>query len=793
MRAVSVRLAMAEVRANPRRIVAVVLAIMISVGYLVASATILASESATMDRSVIARTAETDVVVTLADEDPALVQRVRGVDGVASADLSYLSRGRVTGSSEWVQQQSLPDNPVLRWTELAQGAWPAGPDEIVLGTVTAKQLNLTVGDEITINDANSSATLRVTGLMHEGDSLLSGLAQSSFVATDFYTGKTSIRTSSQTEILVIGTGAAGPERLAERIRQVAGSARVETSSQFAQRKMSEQANGVFLFQVLLLVFGAIAVLVGGIMIVNTFLILVTQRRRQIGLLRALGTSNAQIRRGLYVEAATIGLIGSTLGLVLGVGVSAVVAYRLDQVLTLPIVQLVVVALVGVVLAVLSVVVPARRAIRISPLEALRPVSDNQTEQRAARSRAVLSAVLMLTGLAGIWLGTGDTPFALLFSVGGLLVFAVGLLVATGIYLPAMLRASVRLMSCLGPTARLAANNTIRNPGRSAATGAALIVAVGIIVTLQVGAASMKATANANLSHRFPTDVTVSLFDGTLPPGTAKTIAALPGITSTQELRSTRVLANGTSLRVLAVPGVSDTQVLADPYLRLTTAALVGKTGSTTLPAVSDYLAPADTLVVSPATMSIVDSTAQVGTVWASTAENVDITALRSQLRSVVAPITGAEVAGGLTAKASYTEFLDRLLMVTTMLLAVAVLIALAGVGNTLGLSVLERTRESALLRALGMQRRSLRSMLAVEAVLLSVTATAIGTVAGFFFGWIGTRALSKELNFTQVSFAISLPQTATVAVVAVAAGLIASVLPARRAARQTPIAALTTE
>ncbi|ONI84465.1 hypothetical protein ALI144C_15040 [Actinosynnema sp. ALI-1.44] len=793
MRAVVLRMALAEVRANPRRIVAVVLAITISVGYLAASATVLASESATLDRSVIARTAKTDVVVTVTADDPGLVQRVRGIDGVASANLSYLSHGRVTGSSEWVQQQSVPDNPALRWTGVAQGVWPQGPDEIALGTVTAKQLTMTVGDEITINDANSSATLRVVGLTDEGDSLLSGLAQSSFVAPAFYTGAASIRTSLQTEILVIGTGAATPERLAERIEQVAGGNAVETSSEFAQRKMSEQTNGVFLFQLLLLVFGAIALLVGGIMIVNTFLILVTQRRRQIGLLRALGASNTQIRRGLFVEATAIGLIGSSLGLVLGVGVSAIVANRLGQVLTVPTGQIAAVALVGVVLAVLSVVVPARRAIRISPLEALRPVADRQAERRASRSRAVLSTVLMVVGLAGVWLGTGESPFALLFSVGGLLVFATGLLTATGIYLPALLRVATGLLARFGPTARLAANNTTRNPGRAAATGAALIVAVGIVVTLQVGAASMKATANANLSHRFPVDVTVSLFDGELPPGAARDIAAVQGITSTQELRSTRVQANGTNLRVLGVPGVSDNQILADPYLKLTTATLLGKTGSVTLPATSDYLAPADTVVVSPKTLATVDSTAAVGTVWATTAPDVDITALRSQLRAVVAPITGAEVGGGLSAKASYAEFLDRLLMLTTMLLAVAVLIALTGVGNTLGLSVLERTRESALLRALGMQRTGLRKMLAIEAILLSTVGTAVGIAAGTFFGWIGTQAVSKELNFTTVTFSMSSPQTAVVAIVAIVAGVISSVLPGRRAARSAPVTALATE
>ncbi|MCE7006321.1 FtsX-like permease family protein [Kibdelosporangium philippinense] len=793
MRFLALRNAVAEVRMNPRRVVAVVVAIMISVGYLVASATVLASESATMDRSIIARTVNTDVVVTLSDNNPALARQIQGLAGVASADLSYLSHGRVTGSSEWVQQQSVPDNPALRWTDLAEGAWPVGPAEIALGTVTAKQLNMRIGDEITINDANSSATLRVSGLTHEGDSLLSGLAQSSFVAPAFYTGTASIRTSLQTEILVIGTGAASPDQLAERIRTVAGTDRVETASDFARRKMTEQTNGVYVFQLLLLVFGAIALLVGGIMIVNTFLILVTQRRRQIGLVRALGASNGQIRRGLLLEAGLIGLAGSVLGVLLGVGVSGVVAYRLGALLTIPFGQVAVVALVGMLLAVLSVVVPARRAIRISPLEALRPVADRQTERRALRLRAAISAVLMLIGLAGVWFGSGETPFALLLSIGGLFVFAVGLLTATGVYLPLMLRACTGVLSRFGPTARLAGNNTIRNPGRAAATGAALIVAVGIVVTLQVGAASMKATANSNLDTRFPVDVTVSLFDGALPPDAARDIAAVPGITNVRELRSTRVQANGNDLRVLGVPGVPDNEVLADPYLEMTSAVLVGKTGSATLPTVGNFLAPADTLVVSPTTLSTLDRDAVVGTVWADAVPGADITALRSQLREVVAPITGAEVAGGLSAKASYTEFLDRLLMVTTMLLAVAVLIALTGVGNTLGLSVLERTRESALLRALGMQRGGLRSMLAIEAVLLSLAGTIVGILAGTFFGWVGTQAISRELNFSTVSFAISLPQTVIVAAVAVIAGMIASVLPGRKAARATPVTALSAD
>jgi putative ABC transport system permease protein len=819
-----VRGALAEVRGNPRRIIAVVVAIMISVGYLAASVTIVASESATMERDVIARVSNVDVVVTLADPETspqaAVVKEIRELGGVTSAELVYLSHGRVSGSSEWVQQQSVPSDPRLQWTGLAEGDWPDEPNEIALGATTAEQLNTRIGDKITISDPGSSATLTVTGLTHEGKSLFSGISQSSFVAPSFYSGRESIRKSLQTEILVIGDGTLEPDQLAEKVKTVAAGSsaddRVETSSAFTQRKMSEQANGVLIFQILLLVFGAIALLVGSIMIANTFLILVTQRRRQTGLLRAVGADSAQIRRSLFVEALTIGSIGSALGVLLGVGVAALVAAGIGEELTVPVVQVSVVAAIGVVIAVLSVVVPARRATRVSPLEALRPVNDRQTERRASMFRVVVSLALLIIGLAVIGLGFTDSPYALLLSVAGSFVLAVGLLSATGIYLPFMVRAGGALLAKLGPIARLAANNTIRNPGRAAGTAAALILAVGLVVTLQVGAASMKATSDGNVDARFPVDVTVSAFNGALPDRTADGIAEVPGITDTAKLAATRgslklgskkmnlwILAPGAdAARVVptAYAAVSDDKILADPYLLVdsgtaegSTVTLTGKTGTITLPIAANYLAPADTLVVSPALLKKLDPEAAVGVVWAKASPSADITELRSRLRDVVAPVTGAEVGGGLSAKVSYHEVLDRLLLVATMLLAIAVLIAVIGVGNTLGLSVLERTRESALLRALGLQGRDLRWMLAAEAVLLSVSSTLVGIAAGVFFGCLGTHAISGELKFATVSLSVSVPQTLTVAVVAIVAGMVASVIPGRRAARAIPVEALAEE
>jgi putative ABC transport system permease protein len=812
------RNALAELRHNPRRVVAVIVAIMISVGYLTASVTVLAGETKTFERNIIARVSETDVVVTARTGDRAaqarLAARIEQVAGVASADLSLLSRGWVSGSSDWVQVQSLPDNPKLRWTDLTEGRWPGGPGDIVLGDVTARQLNLKTGDRITITDRNTSATLTVTGLTHQGDSLLSGLTLNSFVAPSFYTAADSIRVSGQTEILVIGDGTLSQGRLAERVEAVAGGRdRVETSAGMVQRLISQRTQGVYVFQLLLLVFGAVALLVGGIMIVNTFLILVAQRRRQIGLLRAVGGRRDHIRRGLLAEAGAIGVIGSLLGVGLGVTLSAVVAVVLDQALSVPAWQVVAVAVVGVAIAVLSVLVPARRAAMIAPLEALRTVAGDAIGRRAPLVRRAGPPALVVLGLAGIGLGFTDTLFALAYSIGGSFVCAVGLLASVGSYLPPLLRGLGSPLRRTGPTARLATANTLRNPGRAAATGAALMLAVGLVVALQVGAESMKATADHNLDARFPVDVTVSMLTGPLPAGTVGDVAAIAGITDAKGVRTTRVTikVRGGSKRVLAQgpgadamttlwaprPPIAADVVLADPYLledagirngrRLT---VTGRSGSVTLPVRGDPLAPTDGLVVAPRVLAALDAGAPLGAVWAKARPGTDITALRSHLRTVAEPITGAEVGGGLTAKLIYHTAMDRLLAMSTMLLAVAVLIALVGVGNTLGLSVLERTRESALLRALGLQRRQLRWMLAIEAMLLSLAGAVVGIAAGAFFGWIGAYAVSGELNLENIQFAMSVPQTLGVTAVAVVAGVLASVLPGRRAARATPVAAL---
>jgi putative ABC transport system permease protein len=344
-----------------------------------------------------------------------------------------------------------------------------------------------------------------------------------------------------------------------------------------------------------------------------------------------------------------------------------------------------------------------------------------------------------------------------------------------------------------------------------------MLATGLIVTLQVGAASVKASTNVTLDQHYPVDVTVSTYRSSLPSGTADRIARIDGITATASLQRATVTirpAGSTrkddSIQIPLLAGdrvnsvintgagtVPADRVLLDPPMAKalgieTTGKVTVRHGGRTwtMTAQPSRIAADSVAVVSPATLHRIAPDAAVGAVWAKAAPGADVTQVKAGLNQITDDNSELVVSGSLTNKATYAQLLDTLLLVATVLLGVAVVIALIGVGNTLGLSVIERTRESALLRALGLQRGQLRLMLAIEAMLLAVAGAVVGIGAGAFFGWIGTVALGQELDYDTVVFSMSVPQTLTVAAVALVAGVLASILPGRRAARSAPVDAL---
>lgn len=816
-RAVMINIAVSQLRRHPGRIVAVLLAVMISVGYLTATLSFVATETAGIAAGVTARTADADAVISSPGEESAsltavdqIAERVGGAAGVDTAEVSRLVSTTV-GEQTPMQLQSLPADQRLRWAELDQGSWPSSKQQIAIGRSTAEQAGISVGDELAVR-LGSERTMTVSGITDETKSLFSGQIQSGFVAPSVLTD----RNASQSEVLVLGDGSIGSEELAQQLGAEIGSgAQVQTSQAYSQEQVRGLTQGADIFGLLLLIFGAIALLVGAILIVNTFLILLAQRRQQVGLLRAVGATGSQVRRSMLVEAALTGVIGSVLGVGLGIGGSAIgagISGSLQYGLVVPPTVLIAAA-VGVVVTVLAALAPSARATRISPLEALRPVADAQHARRASILVGLLAAGLIILGGSAALYGVQTDTQALLLSIAGSMLIATGVLAGAKLYVPALLRLLGLVVRPFGTIPRLAVDNAGRNPGRAAATAAALMLAVGLIVTLQVGAASVRQSTSVALDAHYPVDVQVSAFDGPLPASLPDQVRNVDGVAETAEMQRTeaRIEVGGKTMVTPVLSGadagsavnegaaaLEQGQLLMDPYLAESYGLQAGESvtvrnGSNQLQVTVQphRIASGGIALLGPDQFDQLAPQASIGALWAKADPAADVTAVNAALTSLVEnqPV---QLAGTLTMKAMYTTLLDALLMIATALLGVAAVIALIGIGNTLGLSVIERSRESALLRALGLTRGQLRQMIMIEAVLLSVAGAAVGIAAGAFFGWLGTHALglSTALEFPRVVFAMSVPQTAAVVAVAILAGVLASVLPGRRAARAAPVAAL---
>lgn len=819
-------LAWQELRHHPSRLGGVLLAIVISVGFISAALVFVSTESSAIGKSATAPTSGADVLVGLPiePEQAARAQQViADIDGVQLVEpifRTFASTEAANGTGS-IDVNSLSADPRLRWSELESGRWPDRTGEIALSTQAAEHLGLQLGDQLeVIGYAEKPVPLPVivVGLSTTERSLFGNVQDSGFMTVADLQAHPGI--GGTPEFLVIAESGVTPTDLARRIDgALAGSPfaqdrQVQTSAEAAAAMVAALAGGVDVFRNLLLVFGAIALLVGTIMIANTFTILVAQRRRQIALLRAVGASTGQVRQTFLIEALVVGAVGSLVGVGFGIGIATIASAwsgSLTWGLAVPVVQLVATVAVGLVITLLAALVPSAQAMRVKPLEALRPMSGTDAK-RAAVARGVVSLVLVAigVGLAVLSLAGAAGPQGLVLAVGGAMALSLGILLAAPFFVPPLLALVGTVVGAFGPTSRLAATNSVRNPGRAAATCTALMLAVGLIVTLQVGAASMTASMTKVLDEQYPVDVMVTDYSGRgIPESVQRDVAAVTGVAVAEPIATTDVGERGGPGLTLA--GLTqDTQVvtggldqLDDQHVLVSgwaaqayglkdgsSITLNGAQSDATLIVAISRAATDSTGLVTPATLARLDPKAQTSSLWLSVEDRGASASVLADLERIVGTDQNLNLSGSVTEGAVIEQIVGVLLLIATGLLAVAVLIALIGVGNTLGLSVLERTRESALLRALGLQRGQLRAMLAVEAVMLAVVAAVVGVVAGIGFGYLGTAAAIGLISDAGAVFRISVPQTLAVVGIAVLAGLLASVLPARRAVRSTPVEAL---
>uniref|UniRef100_UPI0013587991 FtsX-like permease family protein n=1 Tax=Cellulomonas citrea TaxID=1909423 RepID=UPI0013587991 len=432
----------------------------------------------------------------------------------------------------------------------------------------------------------------------------------------------------------------------------------------------------------------------------------------------------------------------------------------------------------------------------------------------AGSGVVIAPLDLLDRLApsspvvAVWAGLA---LALLgFGVLGGAVSFVGILVGAVLWIPRVVAAVGRLMQGFGPAARLAAANTLRNPRRTAATSTALLIGVTLVVTMSTGAATARSSIDELLDSHFPVDLVAAGTQGagsdaTLPARTLTTVQDVPGIGAAVPVRAATAELDGRPVTVYGLPVDQAATVLRDTSLvralsegkvlvpkdEPTQVTLTSSEHSGSVTANAQAGGAGSGVVIAP--LDLLDRLAPsspVVAVWARLAPDVTAATVLQDVQDALAD-SSVSVASAAAEREYYEQIIDTLLGIVVGLLAVAVVIALIGVTNTLSLSVLERRRESATLRALGMTRRQLRTTLAAEGMVIAGVSAVLGAALGLLYGWAGSAVVFGVA--AKVQLAVPWGDLATVLVVALLAGLTASVVPARTAARTPPVAALAVE
>jgi putative ABC transport system permease protein len=704
----------------------------------------------------------------------------------------------------------------------------------VIDAGSAKEAGFKVGDQVTVLTQGPPKQYQLTGIAKFGDADSAGGSTAALFDTP--TAQQIAGAADQFDsISVVADRGVSQETLRDRIAAKLDnkSYQVLTGAQITKENQTDIKNALQFFNVALLVFALIALFVGTFIIFNTFSIVVAQRLREMALLRAIGASGRQVLASVLTEAVLVGLSASVVGLGVGIvlssGLKAVLdAFGFDIPAggTVVSAQTVVVALlVGTGVTIISAIVPARKASRIAPIAAMRDVA---TEGRPHSGRRVLigfaiTLVGVLSLFAGLFAGQGIQFVGL----GALIVF-IGVFVLG----PAVAR---RLSDWIGwPAARLrgitgelARDNAMRNPKRTSATAAALMIGVALVGFITIFAASAKESIGAQVDEGFKADYVISTgagfgaaFGG-FSPQLATDVSKLPQVGASSPLRINQAEFGSNSSQFFAgIDPRSANEVfnlevqegrigdLAQPNsLGISRAAADDKhwrigsrvptqfpNGTTNLTVKTIYRngnkeGLAD-YALSISTMSQHYTNQLDQYVFVKLASGVSPAEGRKAIDGVLKAYPNAELQDRTEFKDAQAAQINQLLGLIYVMLLLAVVIALIGIANTLALSIYERTRELGLLRAVGMSRRQLRSSIRWESVIIALLGTLVGLVIGFFFGWAVIEAL-KDQGFTR--FAPPAGQLTLVVIVGGLAGVLAAVFPARRAAKLDVLQAVTHE
>lgn len=882
------KLALSQLRDQPRRYISVLLAIIVGVTFLASALMVGSSSNASLRNSLGSAYSTSDLVVATQDgaEDPWEARQqmaaaagtasepgsLAEVDGVQEAYAPVVTfvglqrpdslegRGTASDTADFAAVTNLPQDPALVPEQVIEGELPAADSatEIALDHATAQKHGLAVGDAAFLlagspDDTESGIRVTVTALLETSqDPMLAGGVQMR-AADPLIRQIETVSRGGGDDTAAPGEGGPGSEdttylpaaeyvlisledgqspamvmpRLQSALDAEGIPATVRTPDEQVQSQVAQMA-GSNIFVWVLSAFAAIALLVTALVISNTFSVLVAQRSRDLALQRALGASRNQIRGSVLVEAAVIGVIGSLIGFALAAGIvsgliaigSALAGFSFLTFGIDPSTVLISVG-VGVLLTVLASLAPAALATRVSPLEAMRPREDAALGNRAGVVRLVVGGLALVAGATAlIW---GAFTENLLVAVGGGAVSFLGVLMLAVLFVPAAVKVAGVAARPAGVPGVMARLNAVRNPGRTASTAAALLIGTTLVAMMLTGGRTAQHQMDTMMASEYPVDLQVALVDEQYQPMSLaaaerarERVAAVPDVADAALLSPAGTTENGTTvlaadsaqlravvagldgdgMQRLGQPGT----ILVPAIVETDTLTVNGPTGSVELETVrstSESIAPVMTVEDAAQIGSGTQTTAAEGEshqVWVKAADGLTLDSaqdINSQV-TTAAETSQGNVSGSLTLRLLYSSIIDGMLLVVTALLAVSVLIALIGVANTLSLSAIERTRENSLLRALGLTRRGLRGMLALEAVLISGVAAVLGCTLGTLYGWMGGQAVLGQIVGGVIWPTVPWWELGVIVLVSVGAGLLASVAPARRATRLSPVQGLAT-
>jgi putative ABC transport system permease protein len=850
----SARLSMSSLRAHKRRFAGTFLAVFLGVAFLAGTLVMGDTLRANFDTMFGDATSGTDAVVRSADAittpgesegvrqpvSTALLKTIGQVPGVAAAAPSIQGAGQLVGANgEAIGGKGPPTlagnwitDPKLNPYRLAEGRTPARPGEVVINRGAADKGHLEIGDTTTLRTPNP-VKVTIVGLATFGGE--DGMAQVTFTgmtqadAEKYLTAKPGEASS----ISVRAGPGISQTQLADRLTPVLPKGVEAITGQQSAQENTDMISSQFLtiFTTFLLVFSGIALLVATFSIHNTFAIVIAQRTRENALLRALGASRRQVTAATVAEASVVAVAASAAGLAGGIGIAAGLKALFPAIgfpfpegdLVIKTLSMVLPLAVGIIVCLGSALMPAVRAGRTAPLAALRETAVDQSG--ASRVRAVTGTALALLAVSATLTGVLISPSLLLAGVGAVLA-----LVAFVVLGPVASSTAVRVLGSpldrlRGVTGGLARRNALRSPRRTAATASALMIGVAVVSLFTVFGASLKATMDQTVSRSFAGDVAVSTPSfgaggsglspelagaiGKLPEvdtavGLGRGVAEVDGkgraLTVTDPTALARTFDLGTvqgSLRSLGTDGIAITRTEADRQ-HLTTGSTAqlaftdGQKKAFTVRAIYGQSELAGDYVITRAAWSPHRTQDSDTLVAVSFKEGVSTAKGKAAVDSIAAHYGNPQVQTRHEYAQSSAGGIDMMLTLVYALLALAVLIALLGIANTLTLAIHERTRELGLLRAVGQTRSQLRAMVRWESVLVAAFGTLGGLALGAFLGWVLVKA-SDGASDSAFAFALPPVQLVVVALVGVTAGALAGLRPARRAARLDVLRAIATE